>query len=384
MAPRTKILYLIERLARASTELHLLRILERLDRERYEPVLCVINSEASESALVPPGIPLRSLDAGWNLMHPREWKLPLRLRRVLLEERPAIVHTFLFVANVLAPFVGRFAGRPRIVVSRDRMGIEWQANALHRLAQRAADRRTNLILCKTEAMLDEIARTEGVLRRRMRVVPNGVDTERYKPVADADARRAARELLAAEHGIPATGPLLLAMGNLKPVKDQRTLVVALRLLRAKAPDARVAIIGQGESEPYLRGEIAQLELGEHAFLPGHAEDVRPWLHAADLFVATSVSEGMPNAVLEAMASGLPLVLSDLAGHREAAAETAQYFKPGDGAALARVLMQALAQPEEFPALGGAARRRAETDLSIAVAMERIESAYRDVLEMAPI
>lgn len=90
---------------------------------------------------------------------------------------------------------------------------------------------------------------------------------------------------------------------------------------------------------------------------------------------------MPAAVLEAMAAGLPLVLSDLASHREAAEETAQYFKPGDGAALARLLMQALSKPEELPALGAAARRRVETEFSIAVMMERIESAYRDALAM---
>ena len=109
--------------------------------------------------------------------------------------------------------------------------------------------------------------------------------------------------------------------------------------------------------------------------------MRPWLHAADVFVAPSLSEGMPNAVLEAMAAGLPLVLSDLAGHREAAEETARYFKPGDGAALSHVLAEGLGGREELPALSEAARQRAETEFSIRTMMDRIEAAYHDALEM---
>ena len=108
---------------------------------------------------------------------------------------------------------------------------------------------------------------------------------------------------------------------------------------------------------------------------GDFEDVRPWMGAADLFVAPSLSEGMPNAVLEAMAMGLPLVLSDIPGHREAAGPDAWYFPPGDAEALAGALAEALSSPEEREARGRRGRRRIEEQLSLDAMVGRVEGLY---------
>ena len=80
------------------------------------------------------------------------------LCKLLRQERPDIIHSFLFVSNVLGPFAAKKARVPAAIASRGRMGIEWKAHFLHRLAQRAADRRTDLIICKTEAIAAEIER----------------------------------------------------------------------------------------------------------------------------------------------------------------------------------------------------------------------------------
>jgi len=377
MAERVKVLYVIERLARAGTELHLVKILQRLDRSRFEPVLCCLNDSRTDKDLLPEGVRYHSFQAPWNLARPAIWRIYRRLCGLMRREKPDLVHSFLFVANVLAPFA---AGRARVkgvVASRGRMGIEWKASVLHRLAQRAADRRTDYIICKTEAIAREIAQVEKAPTEKIRVIPNGVDTEYYSRTA-APAR-VAREQIAAMHGVPRDGPLILAVGNLKPIKGQTTLIEATALLVERFPLLQVAIVGEGESELDLRAAIRSSGLAERVHLPGAADDVRPWMRAADLFVAPSLSEGMPNAVLEAMAMGLPVILSNIPGHAETAGAHAWYFEPRNSQALAESIATALDSPEACAERARAGTERVQKEFSLGQMVKRIESLYLELL-----
>ena len=373
MPEPVKVLYLIERLARAGTELHLVRLLEHLNRDRFQPVLCCLNGDQTDRDLIPADVPFHHLDAPWNLISPATFGVWNRLLALLRSERPQILHTFLFVGNVLGPFAARRAGAPAVVMSRGRMGIEWQANWLHRLAQRAANRRSHTLTVKTEAMGREIAKHEGVAPEKIHVIPNGVDLARFR--VDAGALAENRRALERDHKIPTDGPLVVAVGNLKPIKGHRTLVEAAKRLTQEFPRLHIAVVGHGEGAPELRALRDELGLGPRVAFPGAVGDVRPWMGAADVFVAPSLSEGMPNAVLEAMAMGLPLVLSDIPGHREAADHTAAYFVPGDPIALAQTLTEVLRHPERRAERGRAAQQRVEERFSIEVMMHKIEDLY---------
>jgi glycosyltransferase involved in cell wall biosynthesis len=377
MSDRVKVLYLIERLARAGTELHVLKVLQRLDRSRFEPVLCCLSEETTDKSLLPKDVPHRLLGAGWNLVHPRTYLVYRRLRELIAREKPDVLHSFLFVANVLGSFAARREKTPCVVASRGRMGIEWKAHVLHRMTQRAANRRCDLLICKTQAMAREAERLEGMPRERIRVIPNGVEIDRFafQPGAAAENRR----LLQEEHGISADGPLVIAVGNLKPVKGHRTLVEAAAALVDSFPRLQVAIVGKGESAAELRAAIRSHELARRVFLPGNFEDVRPWMRAADVFVAPSLSEGMPNAVLEAMAMGLPVVLSDIPGHVEAAGPDAWYFQPQDAEGLAQALADALASPNQRAERGRAGYERVRAQMSVDAMVRRIESLYCELV-----
>lgn len=380
-----KVLYLIERLARAGTELHLLKILQRLDRARFEPVLCCLSESTSDKSLAPPDVPCRFLNAGWNLARPSTLLLYRRVRKIIASEKPDVLHAFLFVANAMAPFAARGLGVRAVVLSRGRMGIEWEAHFLHQVLQRAADRRCDAIVCKTAAMRDEIARVEKVPPEKIRVIPNGVDTAHFRYEAGRAAE--SRAELAARRGIPAEGPLLLAVGNLKPIKGHATLIEGAAALAREFPRFQLVIVGEGESRAELEGLIEARNLTDRVRLPGAVEDVRPWLRAADIFVAPSLSEGMPNAVLEAMAMGLPLVLSNIAGHVEAvggepvsgAGEKAWFFEPGDARGLAGALGDALRLPEERARRGRAGLERVHSELSLDAMVRRIEDLYESLL-----
>lgn len=381
MPDRIKVFYLIERMARAGTELSLLNLLQGIDRSRFEPVLCCLNEERTDRELIPPGIPYHTLDAKWNLASPATLGLYRRLCRLLREERPHIVHSFLFVSNVLGPLAARKARVGATVASRGRMGIVWQAHFLHRLAQRFASQRTDLILCKTQAIGEEIARVERVPLEKIHVVTNGVDTRHYRPTMERDE---ARRFLCESHSIPLDRPLILAVGNLKPIKSQVTLIEAAACLRARGCPVRVAVVGEGEAAESLRATIETHRLENEVHLPGRIGDVRPWMNAADLFVATSLSEGMPNALLEAMSMGLPAVLSQIPGHAETAADTAWYFEPRNGVDLAETVIRALGADDERGERGRAGAARVQQEFSLEHMVKRIEGYYTELLSRRPL
>jgi len=378
MAKRIKVLYLIERLARAGTELHLLDVAQRLDRTRFEPVICCLNGQMTERDLLPDDVKTHLLNGRWNLLHPASLNLFRHVRRTLRSERPDVLHSFLFVSNVIGPFAARGLNGCRTIASRGRMGIEWRAGAMHRFLQRAADKRTDAIVCKTNALREETARVERVPLEKLHVIPNGVDIGHFSIEPGTIRRR--REEFQRQHGVLSDGPLVLAIGNLKPIKGHATLIEACRSLVGQFPHVQVAIVGQGESEAELRAQIAAHGLEKHVHLPGRFDDVRPWMQAADLFVAPSHSEGMPNAVLEAMAMGLPLVLSEIPGHLETAGrESAWYFEPGHAEALARNLAEAIASPDRRAMRGRAGLERVRSELSLDTMVERIQNLYSELV-----
>ncbi|MBN1868079.1 glycosyltransferase [Candidatus Sumerlaeota bacterium] len=373
---RIRVFYVVERLARAGTELHLLRVLRHLNRERFEPILCCLNRSMCESELIPGDMPVHLLDARWNLLHPSTLRVYGRLHRLIRETQPDVVHSFLFVSNVLGSLAARRAGVRSCVSSRGRMGIEWDANFFHRLTQRRADRRIDRILCKTEAMRREIAEHERVPIDKIEVIPNGVDTLHF--AFEPDGRAEARRRLAQEFGIPAEGPLVLAVSNLKPIKNHATLVEAAEILTRRSPTVQIAIVGQGESAEDLREIVRTRKLDRTVHLPGHSRDVRVWMRAADVFAAASLSEGMPNALLEAMAMGVAPVLSDIPGHRETALDNAWYFPPKDARALSDALGEALDFPEKRAERVRANHERVVSSLSLEAMVRRIETVYEEL------
>ena len=108
----------------------------------------------------------------------------------------------------------------------------------------------------------------------------------------------------------------MTVGRLDPIKDQATLLRAVRVVCDRKPGFRLDIVGDGPSRPELESLRAELGLGEAVAFRGYQEDVRPFLSAADFFVLSSISEGISIALLEAMAAGLPAVATDVGGNRE--------------------------------------------------------------------
>jgi glycosyltransferase involved in cell wall biosynthesis len=176
----------------------------------------------------------------------------------------------------------------------------------------------------------------GIPGGKITVIPNGVDTNRFRLRDLQECRRALGE--------PEGGPLIVCVSRLSPEKGVRFLVHAMHVLRAKVPDARLALVGDGPDRAELEELVRTFGLESHVRFVGNVphEQVPHWLGAATLACMPSLREGHPNAAMEALASGRPLVASAVGALPEMLRDNLGLLVPaGDTAALAEGLERAL-------------------------------------------
>jgi len=201
-------------------------------------------------------------------------------------------------------------------------------------------------------------------------VPTGIDPNRYAP---GDKTNMRSRLVA--HGVPNSGPLLAIVATLRSWKGHLYLLEAL----ADMPDAHLAIVGDGPYRPSIEQKVTELGLSNRVTFAGQQQDVTPWLQAADLFVLPSyANEGVPQAVLQAMMSGLPVVSTTVGAIAEAVEEgvTGRLVRPRDVKALRDALSDLLADSEQAVTMGRAGRERAVAFFSREAMLDRMEAIFR--------
>ncbi len=297
-------------------------------------------------------------------LHPvRDMAGLVELIRLFRRLRPALVHANSSKAGIL----GRLAAVASGVPARLFTAHGWAFKADTGFAAHAylwADRLmtplTTTTICVAESELRAGVQARTCRRERAVVIRNGVALA-ARPRAHAAAH-------------PVT---LLSVGRLRAPKDFLTLVQAVA--RLEPGSFRLWIAGDGPDRKAVAAEVRRLALDDAVALLGPRDDVDALLRAADVFVLSSTSEGLPMSVLEAMAAGLPVVASAVGGVPEAVdATTGALVPPRDPVALARALAPLVADPALRERLGAAARRRVERDFSV----EAFRQAHLDVYRAA--
>jgi glycosyltransferase involved in cell wall biosynthesis len=320
------------------------------------------------------------LPALWPLTDPLGVELGIRaaFRQV---GRPDLMHGhWLHSPALAAARVGHAARIPVVLTAhgRDVAGIDGSRRGDYfRYVARAACSRAAAVIAVSQAMAAGLE-SLGCDLRRLHVIPNGVDLDRFVPRERAAARA---ELSRALRDHPALAPdrqLLVFVGEFDAVKQIDRLLHALALLAAQRPEATLALVGDGPESATLTRLAAEHHLGERALFAGlrpHAE-IPTWLQAADLFVLPSATEGLPLALVEAMACGTPAVASRVGGIPEILEEnvTGLMIEPTGVAPLAEALHAALARswdPERI--------RRAAEPFGWDAQVAKLEAVYAAVM-----
>ena len=255
-----------------------------------------------------------------------------------------MVVTFFRDANIAGTLAAGLARRP-VVSTRRNLG--WWHTPREVAVLRVLDRMTARFVANSEAVAERTRAVERLDPRRIEVIPNAVDTGRFRPPEPGE-REAARRAL----GLDGNAPVVGCVGNLRPVKDHRGLLAAWERVRARLPEARLILVGSGPEEGALR-ELAA-PFGESVRFLGAREDVPALLRAFDLGVLPSMSEGSSNALLEYLASGLPAAATAVGGSPEILAGRGfgRLVPSGDPSALAGALIQAALERAGFRPRGG--------------------------------
>jgi glycosyltransferase involved in cell wall biosynthesis len=358
---RTRVLFVINDLARAGAETQLVALALALPAARYDVrvVLLKRRNDFAE-ALASAGIPVVALDR----KGPVDVSAVLRLAREVRRFRPHVLHSYLFPANLLAALVGRLARVPRVVVSQ-RSSYEatlrspWRG--LARLGHRLADR---VIVNSRAALAEEIA--AGCPPSLLVHVPNA-------------APPAGPEGPGASDGVPSPG-FVLSLGQLDSRKGHRVMIAAWPAVRRAHPEARLLLVGDGPCRRDLEAQARALGVEASVTFAGFRTPAHPFVAASRLLVQPSLTEGMPNAVLEAMAAGRPVVASRTGGVPELVVpeETGLLVAPGDPDALAAAIVRVLSDPDAAARMGAAGAARARTLFSIEAVRRAIEDVYAAV------
>lgn len=355
----------------AGGEVYLLQLAERLDRRRFRlSVVCPASGplvgRLERLGVAAPVIPMEE-----RLVDPRTLRALVRhLRRT----RPDVVQSHGARANFYSRLAARLARVPRHISTVHNSLYDYPVSPLRRAVYLALDRLTvpwtETILCVAESLARDLVQRSGVPARKVRVIQNGVDLTRFDP-ARADGERIRRAL-----GL-GRAPVLAIVGRMTPQKDHRTFLAALAAVRRELPEALGLVVGDGPLREKLEAEARRLGLAEACPFAGVREDIPDCLAAASVMVLSSVSEGFPFTVLEALAMARPLVATAVNGVPEIIEHevTGLLVPPRRPDLLSRAALALLRDPERAAALGAAGRKAVEIRFPIERMVERLERLY---------
>jgi glycosyltransferase involved in cell wall biosynthesis len=364
-----RVCFLIDRLRPAGTESQLLTLVRGVDRAAVEPYLCLLDGQDELSrSLEPDGCPvlrlgIRSLSRWCTLGQCRQFARFLRERRI------DVLQVYFPDSTYFGTVAGRLAGIPRVVRVRNNLGY-W-LTPLHRLLARVCGRLAAATLTNSEVSRQLLVEREGLDPRRVAVIENGVDLDRFmiSPPGVADSPPCRRV------GIVA---------NLRPVKALDVFIHAANAIRRALPGTTFHIAGEGESRPELERLAAACGLRERVHFEGSVRDVPAFLGTLDVAVLCSHSESLSNALLEYMASGKAVVATSVGGNITLIRDGVDgiLVPPGDPAVLAEGVLRLLRDRDLAGRLGSAARRKVREYYSIPAMLGRYVTFYRNLMEGA--
>jgi glycosyltransferase involved in cell wall biosynthesis len=365
------IVHVITDLSTGGSQNALASLLTRLDRGRFDPAaVCLKNGDTPIAArLRAAGIPVIDLNMSGAARAPRVW----RLWSLLDEMRPSIVHAWLFHAVTAARIAARLAGVPAVISSRRNINL---GSPIREFVNRATSGLDDRVAAVSEsARLIEVSRAR-VSPEKVVVIPNGVDPGAYG-APTPETRAAVRRSL----GLPPETTLLGFVGRLHPVKGVDDLLRAARPVLNRFPTARILVVGDGEDRARLERLSSEVGVTSGVLFLGERTDVAFLLGGLDVFVMPSREEGMPNAVLEAMAAGVPVVATTTGGTAELVVHGSSglLVTPGDVEGLSSAMASLVEDRFLSERLAAAARARAAAAFSIEETVRRTEALYEEIL-----
>jgi glycosyltransferase involved in cell wall biosynthesis len=349
-----------------------IRTAERLDRERYRLSVVTLRGEGPLTERYERmGVPVRRFPIR-NLYGTETVRQGIRLARFLRDERVSVVHCHDQYSNFFSTMAARWAGVPVVIASKRWLHSPWRYRIANGVGFRAATR----VIANSDAVAASLARDDRLARDRVVVIPNFVDEAAFGAPSQHVRQAWIREL-ALEPDTVVVG----IVASLLPIKDHATLLRAVAALVPEWPALRLVVVGQGPELDRLRSLSTQLGITHAVRFAGLRPQVPSFHYLFDISVLSSVSEGFPNSLVEAMAAGRPIVATDVGGVRDAVrhGENGLLVAPGDPPAVADALRVLLRDADLRRTMGAAGARRAREEFHAATVVGSLEGLYERLL-----
>lgn len=363
-----RIAYVIPTLDQSGAERQLTLLASGLPRDEYDPHVIALNRGGHFAQLLEKHrIPVHVLGKRFRF-DPLTW---FRLRSRLHTIQPHIVQSCIFAANSYVRLPGILPAGSRLVVSErcvDSWKSDWQKSVDRKLSERMDMMTTN-----SKSVAEFYSTEIGVSKDRICVIPNGVPE-----LPKSEPGRLHDQL-----GLAANCRLIGFVGRLAPQKNLKDLVMAFHLyLQATTEPAELVLIGDGPQRDSLAEFVTDLGRRDVVHFLGHRDDASELIQDFTVFCLPSAFEGMSNSLMEAMASGVPVIVSDISPNRELVQHehNGLVFKVSDIAVLAKSLKRCLDDDADFcNQLGKSAKHMIAQDYSVASLVRRHQDLYRQLL-----
>ncbi len=369
-----RILHLLTQADLAGTEREVFELIRELDPKRYRHEVCLLEGEGPLTDLCRnAGIPISHLELSKRGVFLSLWRL-----YHLLRNRPYdIVHLYGIKGNVLGRIASRLAGKRAVVGSIRGITNDRSINRLRIWADRGTFPLVRSYISNSEAVIEYLIQ-KGFPRQKLCLARTGLSPEPFRHLPSKAEARAALGIS------PEPRPVIVCTANLRPVKNHHLLISACGLLRRRGLDFETLLVGDGPEREDVERMIEQEGLTQFFRFMGQRNDVPLILAASDLFVLSSLSEGLPRSIMEAMASLLPVVATDVGGVGELVRHgfTGYLVPSEDTAALAERMAEILENPALGKTMGEAGYQKLLEEFNMDRMAADMDRIYTDIASSA--
>ena len=369
-----RVFFLVDSFMIGGTETQAVELALRLDSTRYQITVGCLRKEGPllERFAASP-LRIMQVELGKGIDSPSGMLGVIRLARFLRRERFEILHAHDLWSNMVGMIAATLARTPVRVTSQRDLSHDIWYTGYKRSMLRFLQRRSSVVLANAKAIRDGLV-ADGIPAGKTCVIYNGVDLERFEFAVNQRAIM----FPGSEHL-----KLIVLVGNMiSDVKGHSLLIAAAPEIVRRHPEARFVLVGEGPKRAKFETQAANLGLTGHFFFLGRRTDVPQILASCDLAVLPSLAEGLPNAVLEYLAAGLPVVASALGGNLEIIQNdmTGLLIPAQDSEALSAALCRLLADPGLAATLASAGHAHVAQNFSFPCLVQNIEKLYTALLQ----
>ena len=374
------ILYVVSTLNIGGTELQLKLLVEGLDKTAFQPVICAITTGGPlEEEYQRMNVPVYIL----GKKHKLDFSILPKLKKVISIHKPLIMHSFLFTAN----FWGRWGARKEkvpVIISSER-SLDTYKNFVYWWIDQRQSIYTDKIIANAQAVKSFIVTNEKINPDLVKVISNGLNLKSFNEALEISEET--RKSIKDKYKIANENFIIGNVCRISPLKDLETFIQAAALVKKEISSTRFVMVGDAvlsDELPYkekILNRLEQLNLAKDFVLPGKSNEIPQWLSTFDVFVQSSVTEGFPNAVMEAMAMAKPVVATDVGGTSELVIheQTGYLVPPKDPKQMAKRIIELHKNPELREKMGQSARKRILEQYSAEKMVENTQNLYTTLL-----